>query len=347
MRRRIISRVASSWARISAAQFRITRLRAESGSFAITGTDAALRLISGKVLGAGAGAFAITGQAATLLRAKKLAAAAGSFAITGQAASLNRGKRLAAAAGSFAITGTAATLLKSKKLAAAAGAFSITGTAATLTKSSTVATRTFVTTFNDETDATSYTASGVSLSTADATRGIVVAVMNRISSGTGTTPASVTIGGVSASLVVAQATASDRDCCSLWIAAVPTGATGNIVVDFGGVTQQRCGFGWWATYNLNSLTAVDTAQSDVSGASIDVDTQAGGLAFGAGAAGTTASTTFTWTGLTEDYDAAVGSGNGWHTGASLETAAASTPLAITCTGSGTPGGDQYVAASFR
>jgi len=135
MRRRFVSRAVPTLARLRAQQFRGKRLRAWAGSFALTGTDAALRLVTGLVLAGNPGSFALTGQAASLLSARKLAAGAGSFALTGQDATMFRGKRVGAEAGSFALSGQAASLLKSGRLAAAAGSFALTGTAATLTKS--------------------------------------------------------------------------------------------------------------------------------------------------------------------------------------------------------------------
>lgn len=342
-RRRIASFALPSYATITRAQFRRLALDAQSALFDLVGNAVAFLRSTGGV--SSPGTFSVTGQVATLKRAAKVTADPGSYAYTGQTASFVYGKTLPASVGAFAYTGQNAALTRALSLGGAGATFAMTGQAATLVAPG-AATRTFITTYNDETDATSYTATGVSFSTASATRAIVVAVMGRVPSGNPVAPTSVTIGGVSASLVVSKETAADRNSASLWIAAVPTGTSGDIVVDFGGVTQQRCGLGWWATYNLSSLTAHATNSSDVSGAALDVNTQAGGLAFGMGDSGSATATTFTWTGLTEDFDIAVGSGNGWFTGASLETASASTPLAITCTAT-VATNDMYVTASFR
>jgi hypothetical protein len=210
------------------------------------------------------------------------------------------------------------------------------------------ATRTHLGQTSSETDLSTYTFASQSLGTEQSDRKIVVAVMGRrISSGdTGLVPSTVTVGGVSATLAVSSASSGDRNSASIWIADVPTGATGDIVVTFS-ANQGRCGIGWWATYGLTSSTPTDTASTSTNGGALDIDISAGGLGFGYGNSGAGTATTHTWVGLTEDFDAAVGTGNGWHSGASLETATAATPLTVNCTGSGTPTNDQYVAASFR
>lgn len=101
-------------------------LAAGAGSYAVTGTAAALLLK--RKLTADVGAYAITGTAAALNLGKRLTAAAGSYALTGTDANPLHGWRATAVAGSYAITGTAANLLHKWVLAAAAGAYNINGT---------------------------------------------------------------------------------------------------------------------------------------------------------------------------------------------------------------------------
>lgn len=203
----------------------------------------------------------------------------------------------------------------------------------------------FKSTYADETDDTVYTNTAADIGNAGA-RHVIVGVMSRVSAGTGIIPTSVTVGGVSATLVASGITASERNTASLWIAAVPTGATGDIVATFA-ATVQRMGMAWWSAYGLSSATPTDTATSNVSGAALDVDVSAGGIAIGYVGDGSTSTITWTWTGVTEEFDEAIGSGNGWHSGGSYTATTAQTPLAITSTASGSPGGDQYVTASFR
>lgn len=131
-------------------------LAAGAGSYALAGTDAALKL--GRVVAADAGSYAMTGSAATLRRALplvagagsysltgatasllhswKVAAGAGSYSLSGVAANLKVGKAVAAAAGAYSLAGSVASLLVSRKLAASAGSYALTGSDATLTKSS-------------------------------------------------------------------------------------------------------------------------------------------------------------------------------------------------------------------
>lgn len=107
-------------------------LTASPGSFAITGTAAALKY--NRVLPASPGSFAVSGTAASLKRGYSLQAASGSVSVSGTAASLKLGRVLQAGSGSVAVTGTSATLSVSsnKTLQADSGVFAVTGSAATL-----------------------------------------------------------------------------------------------------------------------------------------------------------------------------------------------------------------------
>jgi hypothetical protein len=117
-----------------AALLKGSKLLIDAGSYAVTGTAAAL-LKGFKVL-SDAGSYVITGTAANLEYARLFAADAGSYLITGTAASLEYARLFAAEAGSYLITGTAAALLYGRKLAIDAGSYLITGTAASLLKGS-------------------------------------------------------------------------------------------------------------------------------------------------------------------------------------------------------------------
>jgi hypothetical protein len=93
-----------------------------------------------------------------------------------------------------------------------------------------------MTTFNNVVS-TSNTYTGKSFGAAAASRQIIVAIGWRSSSGVaspGPACSGVTIGGVTASLVVAsaQGTASSDFGAEIWAASVPTGTTGNIVVNY-------------------------------------------------------------------------------------------------------------------
>jgi hypothetical protein len=124
------------WVAFGAAGGPTYTLTAAAGSFALTGTGAALKF--NRVLGAGAGSFALTGTGAALKFNRSLSAGVGSFALTGTDASLKFNRVLSAASGGFVLTGTDATLTYTPAsgatytLTAASGAFALTGTDAAL-----------------------------------------------------------------------------------------------------------------------------------------------------------------------------------------------------------------------
>ena len=140
----------------------------------------------------------------------------------------------------------------------------------------------------------------------------------------------MTVGGVSATALV-QFNAADTADAELWIASVPTGTTGDIVL-----TGQHdgCGISVWATYGASS-TAHATATSESTGTmTLNVNTVAGGITIGYSTFNT--ATAIAWTGITEDDETnmeyAVLS-----SGASLANSTASTPLAITSVQTGGTG----------
>lgn len=105
-------------------------LTADPGTFALTGTDAALK--AARTVSAVSGSFAFTGSAATTDKGDRVQAASGTFTITGSAASFRRTYVLGATTGSVAISGTAVTFKRGLVFPAGTGTYAITGTAATL-----------------------------------------------------------------------------------------------------------------------------------------------------------------------------------------------------------------------
>lgn len=182
----------------------------------------------------------------------------------------------------------------------------------------------------DATDLTTYTFSSQNLGTADASRYIIVGVLSRRAAGTPSI-SSLTIGGVSAAAVVAQTnTASGSDIAALYIAAVPTGTTGDIVVTFD-AAMLRCAVVAYRAVGIASATASDTDSSTATDPTCNLDVPAGGFAIGVACTGN-AGASFTWTGLTENYDAVIEALNA--TSASDTFVAAQTGLAITANGTG-------------
>jgi hypothetical protein len=145
----------------------------------------------------------------------------------------------------------------------------------------------------DTANATTYTWSSQSLGTAASDRYIVVALNSRMSGGP--TSTSVTVGGVSAILVAEQWFLGCYS--SLWIAAVPTGATGDIVATFG-AGQVRAFYGAWRLDDLASATASDTDASTAHPHAGTLDIPVDGVGIASVIA--TDAATMTWSGLTGD-----------------------------------------------
>ena len=207
-----------------------------------------------------------------------------------------------------------------------------------------IATIEFTASVVDAVDRTTYTFSTVAIGTAGANRHVAVSVhASDLSGSTGIT--SVTIGGVGATQVVIQAgdIAGVSFTTAIYIAAVPTGATGDVVVVFAG-GRSRCGIGVWAVYDLLSATAVDTQVKTSVVAAVAfpaLATDADGVAiFAVGSGGTT---THSWSSATEDFDEAVEAGQS-HSGASISTTGASISETVTASGDTEQAG---VCASFR
>lgn len=154
----------------------------------------------------------------------------------------------------------------------------------------------------DTTDTNAYTFAAQNLGTATSDRYIIVSAIAR-KAGASTTLSSVTIGGVSATIIVQNTnTITNTDVAALVIAAVPSGATGDIVVTWG-ATMVRCAIGVWRVTELASPTASDSDSSLANDPTVNLDSPVNGFIIGAGI--TAASTSATWTNLTEVFDAAV------------------------------------------
>lgn len=151
-------------------------------------------------------------------------------------------------------------------------------------------------------DASTYTFSSQNFGTAGAGRYLIVGILSR-KSGAATTINSVTIGGVSATEVVTrQNTSSNCSLASLYIAAVPTGASGDVVVTFA-ATMLRCSIQLYSSLDLTNATAYDTDSAIIDDPTVNLDCPANGFIIGVAASAS--STTTTWSGITEDSDAVV------------------------------------------
>jgi hypothetical protein len=159
----------------------------------------------------------------------------------------------------------------------------------------------------DSANASTYTYTSQSLGAAAADRYIVVGVASRIGAAS-LTLSSLTVGGVTATIVdqrSATGVASGGTATTLGalaIAAVPTGTTGNVVVNLS-ATALRCVVSMWRFDGLASATAFAAGDSAATAPTINLDIPANGAAVGIITAGYSGSLTASWTGLTEQYDA--------------------------------------------
>lgn len=175
-------------------------------------------------------------------------------------------------------------------------------------------------------DASEYTFSGANIGTAAADRyviaGISVVKANSADDFTGIT---VTIGGVSASTSSFIQVGGQRPVTLIAVANVPTGTTADVVVTMPNTARDGLCAVW--TTNGISTTPTDTGTSSAPDPTSDIDVLAGGIIVGV-ALSTSVTTSVSWTGLTENYDTAFGSGPDTHSGACVDSASATT---ITCT----------------
>jgi hypothetical protein len=182
----------------------------------------------------------------------------------------------------------------------------------------------------DNTDQKIFTFAGKSFGTETPDR--VMAVSVELTGGlTTTTLTSVTIGGVAATkLVAASASGGFQE---IWGTpktqdAGPTGTSGNIVVTSASTANSlNCAIEVYAIKGAASATPDHTAPDTSSPLSVTIDVPANGVAI-AGARGVSTPGNASWTGLTEDVDAAVDGGVSASTSASAEFTTAQTGLTV-------------------
>ncbi len=176
------------------------------------------------------------------------------------------------------------------------------------------------------TDATTYTFSAQALGTAASDRYILIGAVARATASR--TLDSVTVGGVSATAIVNHEASSSNS--GLWLAAVPTGTTGDVVLTFS-AGMLRAGIAVWRLDGIDT-TPTDTDSSAADPATANITISAGGVAFSSSfiAISTTTLTT-SWTNLTEDasyLSSASWENNGRCAHASAEFVSAQSELAL-------------------
>lgn len=201
--------------------------------------------------------------------------------------------------------------------------------------------KSFLQTDSDATDLSTYTFSSVNLGTADSDRTIVILVTGRSNDGGSRTLDSATIGGVSATINV-QAT-SNGNVCAIISADVPTGSTGNVVLNFSS-TMTGVDISTYRVLGMSGTTATDTGSSTASPLSDTLNMNAAGVCF-AVAKNDNGSSNASWGNVTEDFDTTDAIGNDI-SGASRVYPLAESSLPVSCSWSSTITRPLMVAACF-
>jgi hypothetical protein len=211
--------------------------------------------------------------------------------------------------------------------------------------SGTEATFSYLQTATSGSATTSYSFASQNLGTAATDRYIIAAVTTfEDGSGSGTITG-VTIGGVTATQA-AQAASSGTSpvTAALYIAAVPTGTTGTVVV----TTSDACNRASISLYRATKLTSA-TPASTLTDTSVSANALSGTLAVQDGFVIAVAASdggsglTCTWTGVTENADDNYEFDSSLHAG-SLQLTNTSAAYTVTATFSGTPDANRAAMA---
>lgn len=203
------------------------------------------------------------------------------------------------------------------------------------------------------TSTSTYTFTNQSLGTASSDRYIIVT----IGAANGQRDiTSVTVAGITATQVGqiqsdGGGTASSTS--GIYIAAVPTGTTGNIVVTFTG-SHTGCAIGVYAVRNLKSATPLSVVtvgpDNTVTSASATLTTKVSGFVIATAATKENGITGWTWTNATENYDLDLRGLPDFDRATAGATATTSSNGSVTVTATSTTGGSYqvtFVAASFQ
>lgn len=193
---------------------------------------------------------------------------------------------------------------------------------------------------------TSYTFSSLSFGTAQSNRYIIVAAGVGDGDADDRQISGITIGGVAGTEVIHafnEFIASSTSSAAIYIASVPTGTTGDIVVATSGSgTAGNCTVVVYRATGINP-SAIDTASSTSDPASLNVDVVANGIIVAC--FNNYDNGTVSWTGPTEDYDA--NAENGAFSSASLAVTTTQSGFAVSADFSAGPAAKAAVCASFR
>lgn len=187
--------------------------------------------------------------------------------------------------------------------------------------------------------ATTYTITAATFGTASTDRLIEVGI-NYIGGVAGTSDVTVTIGGVSATKVVAVADVGQSIASYRFLAAVPTGTSGNIVFSNSAGNFTRTITSWYGLTGY-SATAFDTKTADTAttNPSVSIAIAANGAVLGDSTnQGMTGPNTATWTNLTKDFDNnPAGFTSGSNASATFVSASGGTTVQVTWASGGAVG----------
>lgn len=187
---------------------------------------------------------------------------------------------------------------------------------------------TFLGAYSTNATQSSYTFPGLDFGAAAANRTIVVSWGTR-DTGTGLTFPSCTIGGISATLAVAtnNTAGGNMSMAGIFYANVPTGTSGDVVFTYNETTL-RMRVGIYRATGVSSVN-IDAQTTGTTTTTLTV-TGASGCALVATVL-SASNTSFTWTGVSEDYDGALGtstaSGGGNSSGTAGSNVITATALA--------------------
>ena len=177
--------------------------------------------------------------------------------------------------------------------------------------------------YSGSTGLTTYTYTSQAIGTAASNRIVIVGVTNY--SASSSRPSSVTIGGISATGIGTGI--SDGNChASIWYAAVPTGTTATIAVNYGAANGYNNIF-VWSIYG-NATTVGYTATGGVSNATVSgVNANTG--AFTCACVASNGTVPITWSGsLTQDAQLSGGAGSAHGCSSTLGALSGATVTAI-------------------
>lgn len=153
----------------------------------------------------------------------------------------------------------------------------------------------------DTSNATNYSHTGVSFGVASSGRYLYFLAGGQSSATTTRTISSATIGGVTATVLAEIGDSGFGDThCALIAAAVPTGTSGTVAINYSGSCLNNAIYGWAITELKNPLTPEATSTDTDSPIDVDVNTLRDGIVIGG--VFSDQNLAFTTTGLTEDYD---------------------------------------------